>query len=267
MSRFFDDYQGRSGGSARFLARHPLRCARVLVDLARLPRLTVRVEPTDDGREIMAAVVDRGLLRRAFPHAAVLVLPDSPGAYSAGRSKQILRQSVRKAEALGITWRKVDDPIEREKLGRLADDWERIHPVERYRNPNPTNTGLLGSSLFFAAYAADGRPLVITLVPVDGAWALLVNFKSLEISTEQSLARYYLTEVLADHLIRAGVRYLFDIVSPLKLSKGLRHYQRILGFRIYRLDVDPGVRRAGGLLRALLERASRSSRGHHPFLR
>ena len=149
---------------------------------------------------------------------------------------------MRKAEAAGITWRRIDDPAEREKLAHLAGDWERVNPNAHYRNPNPATTELLVHRLFLAAFAADGRPLVLSVTPADGAWALLLAYKSMEASAEQSLARYFLMPVLVEHLVRAGVRHLFDGTSPMRLPRGLRHYQRMVGFRTYRLKVDRAAR-------------------------
>jgi hypothetical protein len=245
VSRFFHDLQERDTGLARHLLRRPGRLLRAAADLARLPRLTVSVGPTTDGRTIVRAVVDKHPLRRAFPHAAVLVLPEEEGRYALGHSKQTLRRKVRKAEQRGITWRRVDDRAEREELVKLADEWERLNPTAQYRNPNPDNSVLLAHPLWLAAHAADGRPLLLSVTPVDGEWALLRFFKTIGSGDDQSLARYYLTQVLVEHLVRAGVRYLFDVTSPLMLPNGLRHYQRMIGFRVFRLRVDRRARAAG----------------------
>lgn len=244
VSHFFEEYQDDSRGAASYLLRHPRRVLSVVANMARLPRLSVAVRPTADGKEILRAILDRHPLRRAFPHAAVLVLPREPGMYAFGPSKQTLRRKVRKAKALGITWRRIDDPAEREKLAQIAEDWERINPHEQYRNPHPMVSGLQVHPLWLAAFSADGRPLLLSVTPVDGRWALLRFFKSIEAGTEQSLARYYMTEVLVEHLVRANVRYLFDVTSPLRLPNGLRHFQRMIGYRIYRLRIDRSERRA-----------------------
>jgi len=37
-----------------------------------------------------------------------------------------------------------------------------------------------------------------------------------------------------EHLVRLGAWYLIDQASPLWLANGLRHYQRMLGFRLVR---------------------------------
>jgi hypothetical protein len=131
----------------------------------------------------------------------------------------------------------VDDPAERQKLAQLAAEWERIHPVEYYRNPDPNVTCLLSYGLWLAAYAADGRPLLLSITPVDGQWALLRYFRTMTSGEDASNARYLMTQVLVEHLVRLGVRHLVDQASPLWLSNGLRHYQRILGFRLVRLHL------------------------------
>ena len=47
-----------------------------------------------------------------------------------------------------------------------------------------------------------------------------------------------MTQVLVEQLVALGVRYLVDQSSPIGLSNGLRHFQRMLGFRIHRVRVE-----------------------------
>ena len=143
----------------------------------------------------------------------------------------------------------MDDDTERQELVRLADEWERNNPHDQYRNANPSNKELLAHPLWLAAYSSEGRPLLLSVTPVDGEWAQLRFFKTIGSGDEQSVARYYLVQILVEHLVQLGVRYLFDVTSPLRLPNGLRHYQRVIGFRIYRLQVRaaarPGTAAAG----------------------
>ena len=237
VSAFFQDYRGGGRGPVRHALRNPRATVAVVRDMLLLPRLTAALSSSDDGRTIRAAILDKHPVRRVFPHASVLVLPSVAARYSEGHAKQTLRRKIRKAEQRHITWKRVDDPVERQKLVQLADDWERINPQKQYRNPNPENDELPVHPLWLVAYSDDGRPLLLSVTPVDGEWALLRYFKSIGAGEEQSLARYYMMQVLVDHIVPMGVRYLFDVTSPLRLPNGLRHYQRMIGFRIFRIRV------------------------------
>lgn len=61
---------------------------------------------------------------------------------------------------------------------------------------------LLGYELWLAAYSAEGRPLLLSVTPVDGEWALLYYFRTLTTGEEASNARYLMTQVLVKDLIR-----------------------------------------------------------------
>lgn len=238
VAQFFTDCNDTDMPAKWYVLRHPRRAGAVLVDLIRLPRLTATIGDSADGAAIRRAILKKHPLRRVIPHAAVLVLPDAVGDYVLGASKQTLRRKVRKAERAGITWSRVDDPATRQELVALTDVWERENPRAQYRNEVARNSKLLAHPLWLVAYAADGRPLVLSVTPVDGEWGLLRYFKSIGTGEEQSLARYYLMPVLVDHLVKMGVRYLFDVTSPLRLPNGLRHYQRMIGFRIFRIRAE-----------------------------
>jgi hypothetical protein len=244
VSQYFHDYRDRRTGSFRFFLSSPWRTLSVVRDLFRLPLLTA----TTSRETVEAAVVDRALaqrhtLRRFALHAAVLPLPDEPAAYSFGRRKQTLRRMVRKAQKAGVTWRAIEDPVEQKKLITLADDWERVNPHPLYGDVHASNEDCLDYRLWLAAFSRDGRPLVLSVTPVAGEWALLRYFRTIGAGEEQTHARYLLTQVLAEHLIRDGVRYLFDETPPVRLSNGLRHYQRMVGYRLYRIRIRNGAGR------------------------
>ena len=77
------------------------------------------------------------------------------------------------------------------------------------------------------------------MTPVDSEWALLHYFRTLTNGQEASSVRYLMTQVLVEHLVGLGARYLADPTSSLWLTNGLRHYQRILGFRLVRFRLAP----------------------------
>lgn len=244
LFQLLHDYRAdRAAGNGRLrcLLARPRAAATATCDFLRLPRLAVTPTATHDGAAIRQALLPAWSPRRLVPHAAVLALPETADEYLLGASKQTLRRKVRKAQRLGITWRRVDDPVERWELVRIGNEWERNNPNAQYRNPEPDNSDLPDFGLWLLACSSDGRPLVLSVTPVDGQWAMLHYFRGIAAGEEQSLARYYLMTVLVEHLVAAGVRYLFNSGTPIRITNGLRHYQRMVGFRMYRLKVaGPG---------------------------
>jgi hypothetical protein len=176
---------------------------------------------------------------------AALKLPTEPGQYSLGASKQTLRRKVRRARQLGVHWAEVSDPQERQELLKLAEEYERNHPDATYRNPNPDISDLLSYQLWLAAYSAENRPLLLSVTPVDGELATLTYFRTIGAGEEQSNARYLMTEILVEHLVGCGVRYLFD-GGGLAIPNGSRHFQRMLGFRIVRIYITRSGRESLG---------------------
>jgi hypothetical protein len=209
----------------------------------------------------------RSALERVVGFATTaLSLPTEPGQYSLGAAKQTLRRKMRRAQQLGIRWNEVSDPQERLGLLKLAADYERIHPDETYRNPNPDISDLLHYRLWLAAYSAEGQPLLLAVMPVDGELATLAYFRTIGAGDEQSNARYLMTEILVEHLVGWGVRYLLDGGS-LAMPNGRRHFQRMVGFRIVRVRVTrPGPGVSGGTVDAGLGviRAGAKRRGRPP---
>jgi hypothetical protein len=81
------------------------------------------------------------------------------------------------------------------------------------------------------------------VVPVDGEWSSLWYYRTIGQGQAQSDARYLLMDALVEELVLPGVRYLLDGRAPAGLPNGLRHFQRMAGFRIYRVrgSVVPAV--------------------------
>jgi hypothetical protein len=246
VSRYFHDYVDSGKPGYAYVVRHPGKSLGALTALFRLP--CIQAAPLSQGVEgadiwtllsptATALLSPRSLLTRAagFPTAA-LILPAEAGEYSLGASKQTLRRKVKRAQRLGVSWAEVSDPRERQDLIKLAEEYERIHPDATYRNPNPDLSFLLSYRLWLSAYSAEGRPLLLSVTPVDGELAALAYFRTIGSGEEQSNARYLMTEVLVEHLVTRGVRYLLDGES-LALPNGVRHFQRMVGFRIVRIRV------------------------------
>jgi hypothetical protein len=123
---------------------------------------------------------------------------------------------------------------------------ERTHPDATYRTRDPGNDDLLDYQLWLVARAADGRPLLLSVTPVDGELAMLRYFRTLGWGEEQSQARYLMTEILVERLVSLGVRYLVDGSNLFWLPDGLRHFQKMMGFHIVRIRVARPRRGSGG---------------------
>jgi hypothetical protein len=225
-----------SGGSlASFLVRRPGRVVGMLRAVARLPRIEGVFSRDAEGRALEDAVHDGRVPLGPLTHKSVLVLPEEPGQYACGGSKQTLRRKARTATRLGVRWKVVDDAEERHRLLARATAWERVQPDERYRNEDADNDDLLEFGLWLAAYREPGEYLLLCVAPVDGQWANLRHYRTIGLGEAQSTARYLLMEALVEELVRRGVRYLLDGRAPAGLPNGLRHFQRIVGFRVHRV--------------------------------
>ncbi|MGI3783192.1 MAG: hypothetical protein ACRYG2_20705 [Janthinobacterium lividum] len=240
LSKYFEDNVAAGRSDIAFLVRHPVRTAIALADLYSRPHLVAR--PSDDvqGRAVREALSRPSRLGRTVVHSAtaVLPLPETASDYSTGSSKQTLRRKVRKARSRGVRWVAVHDPLERQRLVELADEQERHHLLEEYRREDADNAFLLEYPLWLVAYGSDGRPVVLSVTPYDGEWAALTYFRTLGSGPKESDARYLMSQVLVEHLVDLGVRYLVDVSSPAHLSNGCRHFQRMLGYRIVRVSLQ-----------------------------
>ena len=235
LSAYFADYAAQNDHRfTTYLLRRPRDTVQALRDLARIAVLPVDLGGSPEGRLVACGLPRTARGPRSL--AAALALPATPEAYSAGASKQTLRRKVRAAERAGVTWHAVTDPEEKRRLFDLANQHERTHPLQQYRRPSKEDTTLLEVDLWLVALAPDGHPLLVSITPVTGTAALLGMFRALEITDEASNARYLMTKVLAEHLIARGVTHLFDAVHPASLTNGLRHFQRMVGFRLVRVD-------------------------------
>ena len=76
---------------------------------------------------------------------------------------------------------------------------------------------------------------MLAVIPCSGEWAVLRYFRTLAPGQASSDARYLMTEAVAETLGGLGVRHLVDSARPHWLPNGLRHFQRMVGFRLVRL--------------------------------
>ena len=245
ISEYFQDYLDSGHQRHVYVLMHPVRSLSTLTTLHRLPCLQLgRPAPGSEGALIWEILPQHSMRLPGVGFVmSALRLPHEPGQYSLGASKQTLRRKIRKAERAGIYWTEVQDTQERLELLKLADDRERTHPDEKYQNHNPDNSDLLSYGLWLAAYSAEGRPLLLSVTPVDGDYAYLRYFRTLGDGEQESNARYLMTDALAEHLVSRRVRYLLDCASPAWQYEGLRHFQRMIGYDICRIRFGPSSRR------------------------
>ncbi|PWJ51200.1 hypothetical protein SAMN06264364_12177 [Quadrisphaera granulorum] len=241
---YYGDRQAAGHGPLAFAVRHPARTAAALAAVLRLPRLRADLPARGPGcGEAETDAVRAALLSRSFgvPMActgvSVLPVPADPEDVVAGRAKQTLRRKIRAAQRRGTTTRLVTDPGEREALLELARRCERKHPDEVYRTAEPEVEDLPGYALWMVAQDSRGTPLLLAVIPASGQWAVLRYFRTLGFDPEHSDSRYLATADLARELAARGVRHLADTSHPAALTPGLRHFQRMLGFRLHRVTV------------------------------
>lgn len=240
LARFWDSYVAAGRGRLRFVLRHPVLALLAAVAVARLPVLRPALGPDSPGRRAVSEVLGRrgvGPVRLGALGPAVLELPDEPGSYDQGRRRQTLRRKVRAAQKLGVACRPVHDPVERRALLEAANTAETEHPDPTYRVARPDNDDLLEHDLWLVAETPDHGPVLLAVAPVSGEVATLRYFRTLGWDEVHTEARWLATRDLAELLVERGVRLLLDTEHPGWQPVGLRHFQRMVGFRFARLRV------------------------------
>lgn len=235
LADVFSAYSGTGSSLWQYAARHPRLVLRTLAAVRRLPELAVELPEGPETGAVAQALLEHPHSRRAMLGvASVLRTPDAPGAFTEGSLKGTLRRKMRSASKLGVTIRPVH-PSDRPALLELARLHERENEREEYRNVSPDIDDLLDYDLWLAAFDGDAAPIALTVIPTAGDWAVLRYFRTLVAGQDSSDARYLMTDALAEELARRGVHYLVDSARPHWLPNGLRHFQRMVGFRLVRL--------------------------------
>lgn len=219
--------------------RHPLRSISIWRAIAQLRGLSCTLEGHEQG--FFRVVLHRPApwpIRDLLALRSVLSIPGAQGSYEQGSGRQTLRRKMRVAERAGVVVEEVRDLEARRHLLDLTIEREKAHPNATYRNAEPELTHLLDVDLWLLARTSDGRPLLLAVTPVTHAWGLLSYFRTLEDGDVASAARYLTTAHLVEHLRRRGVRHLLDPASPFRLPSGLRHFQRMLGYRLARVRIS-----------------------------
>lgn len=240
LNEYLQRYSSSGYRGLSYLPRHP-RAARSAFRGAQSLRRIV-VDPTDtvEGRAVLREL-SRGRVRLRTPLHAVSAAISVPGRgedYRAGSSMQTLRRKLRDADRRGLSWEPVHDAATKRELVALADEHERTNPLSEYRAEAPDNRDLADYDLWLVARNRDGAPIMLSVTPVDRGIGALRYFRTLEASDDASTARYFLTDALVGELIRRDVHDLVDTMPSMHLPQGLRHFQRMVGFRLVRLEFD-----------------------------
>jgi hypothetical protein len=241
LSDFWAGYVEHGQRAVVHILRHPVATAAAMAGMVRLPHMCAELPDTHEGRVLHRTLTRPGLLRTPFGRTgiAMVEVPADPDEYSLGAHRQTLRRKVRSAAKQGVTWRPVDDPEERVRLLTVANRMETEHDDETYRNERPDNRDLLDLELWLVAEGTDGSPLLLSVTATAGQWAQLRYFRRLGNSPLHSDTRYLMTQALVETLARRGVRHLFEGTHPAELPNGLRHFQRMVGFRLSRVSARP----------------------------
>jgi hypothetical protein len=241
LSEFFETYGARGERSIGAILRHPLQLVRAWRAISELPVVDAQLSASPEGRAVRRGLRRTSATVRALIRGttAVLLIPEDGASYFVGsnESKRTLRTKMRRAERRGFTVSTPTSPAERSELLRLSEAYEQNHPDPIYRNHTPRLDRHRDISTWLVARDAAGKPLLVSVIPVDGEWSVLAYFKTLENSDDARLARHWLSGVLVQHLADMGVRYLADESSPVGLPSGLRSFQRRLGYRLVRVRI------------------------------
>ena len=266
LADFWTSYVESPWRGPRYLLRHPVRLWRAVRATLRLPVVDARPSDGPGGRAIRSTLDVRGPFGAPARvlGSAMLAVPADPRDHVTGSSAQTLRRKIRAAEKAGVTHRPVTDPDERRRLLEAANHAERSHPDPTHRVATPDNDDLLGHDLWLMAVDRDGEPLLLSVTPVDGELATLRYFRTLGSGSAHSDSRYLMTHALVGELAPLGVRWLIDTEPPGAQKNGLRHFQRMVGFRYGRVRLRSGRTTAVALsiptacasLEPCLERAS-----------
>ncbi len=235
-SAFLADYAAREQSAAAYLRGHLREFVAAREAIGALPGFDADLGETSEGMAVRAGLRTTPAWRTAFRGVrSVLVLPASGDRYLEGPDRATVRRKHRAAERAGLRFHAVTSLDERIELLEIANEHERLGALDSYRTNAPDNDDLLGIGLWLVATDADGTPIMLAVMPVDSGWATLRYYRTLQTSEHASLARYWMMSAVVDALVARGVRVLADTADPRWLPMGLRHYQRMIGFRLARV--------------------------------
>ena len=237
LAAYWDGYVDDGRRGARYVLAHRSESWAAFRAARRLPVLVASPSDSPGGQAVRSVLATRatyGVPGRLLG-TAVLEVPTDPDDYLVGRSAQTLRRKIRSAQRHGLVVRRVEDAAERHELVGLANSAEQTHADPSYRVPTPDNDDLLQHDVWLTVDDAEGTPLLLAVAPHDGEFATLRYFRTLGSGDAHSDGRYLATSALVAELAGRGVRYLLDTATPPEQTNGLRHFQRMVGFRYARV--------------------------------
>jgi hypothetical protein len=237
LAGYWSSYVDGGRGGARWVLTHLRESFAAFKAVRGLPALDARPTDSPGGRAVRRVLSDRasyGVPARLLG-SAVLEVPADADSFLEGRRAQTLRRKIRSAEKRGLKVRRVEDRDERHALVGAANHAEQTHTDPAYRVPAPVNEDLLEHDVWLTVDDPTGAPLLLAVAPHDGDFATLRYFRTLGSSDAHSDARYLATSALVLELARRKVRYLLDTATPPEQTNGLRHFQRMVGFRYARV--------------------------------
>jgi len=237
LAAYWDEYveDGRRG--PRHVLAHVRQSWQAWSAIRRLPVLDANPSDSPGGRAVRSVLEARasyGVPGRLLG-TAVLEVPPVPDDYLEGRRAQTLRRKIRSAHKRGLAVRRVADPAERRALLGVANSAEQTHGDPAYRVTAPNNDDLLQHDVWLVVESPEGTPLLLSVTPHDGEFATLRYFRTLGSGVAHTDARYLATSALVSELAEREVRYLIDTATPPEQTNGLRHFQRMVGFRYARV--------------------------------
>lgn len=237
LCEFWNSYVESGRRRIRYVLREPQRFLHLLAEIRKLA--VVRVERPSDragGRAVRQVIDLRGPygVPARWWGSAALAVPANASDYLEGPQAQTLRRKIRAAERHGISSRLVQ-PDERMSLLTRASGVEQVHRDEQYRVATPQNDDLLEHDLWMVTEDPPGNPLLLAVIPVDGAFATLRYFRTLGAGESYSLSRYLATNAVVAELSKQGVRWLLDTAPSGAQTNGVRHFQRMVGFGYVRI--------------------------------
>lgn len=195
--------------------------------ITRLPCIDVSLTGSERGQAIRDYLGRRryglGLRLRA---RSVLTIPDSPEEYLAGRSRRATRTNVSRAKRQGIACVGPYDAVS------AQPGVERLIANDLL---NPAAVRRRSCDEWLIALDRSGDAVGGAMTTVDREWAML----SFLVGTSYDV-RYALHTTLVLRLGEIGVRHLFTRgESALLLSPGLQYMQRLLGYEVRNLRLQP----------------------------
>lgn len=224
-------------GSRTINAEHLKLLGRIGKLSLKLPRETVFVDDDPIGREIIKSLARPRVSTPIHELTSALELPADAATFTEGPSKQTLRRMSRKAEKLGVTWRVLETFDERREILERGDDYERTEAREAYRHAVVDNSDTFTYDTWMASYSATGEPLMISVTGISGDVATLRYFRTMHNSNEATWGRYLMTTQVVNAAVERGCKVLIDPTSPMALTKGLRHFAKMVGFELRRMQV------------------------------